>query len=104
MKGYESCQFSRPLPAVAPLHPWEFPKQAWSRLHIDYAGKFLGKNLLIVVNAFLKWLEVHTTASTSSAVTIEKLRSIFATHGLPQTRVSSNATSFTSAKFQHFIQ
>ena len=41
VKTCEPCQLSYPLPAVAPLHPWEFPKQLWSRLHIDYAGLFL---------------------------------------------------------------
>ena len=93
VKDCESCQLSRPSPVVAPHHPWEFPKQTWSRLHIDYAGPFWGKTLLVVVNAFSKWLEVHTTVSTSSAVTIEKLGFIFATI------VSDNATSFTSANF-----
>ena len=104
IKECEPCQLSRPLPAVAPLHPWEFPKQAWSRLYIDYAGLFMGKTFLVVVDAFSKWLEVHITSCTSSAVTIEKLRSIFATHGLPQTVVSDNGTSFTSAEFQNFMQ
>lgn len=57
-----------------------------------------------MVDAFSKWLEVHITPSTSSAATIEKLRVIFATHGLPQTIVSDNGTSFTSAEFKQFTQ
>ena len=104
VKTCEPCQLSRPLPAVAPLHPWEFPKQPWSRLHIDYAGPFLGKMFLVLVDAFSKWLEVHITPSTSSTATIDKLRQIFATHGLPETIVSDNATSFTSAEFQQFVR
>ena len=35
------CQ-SRPSPPVAPLHPWEWPSKHWSRLHLDFAGPFLG--------------------------------------------------------------
>ncbi len=101
VKSCEACQLTRPLPTVAPLHPWEFPKQAWSRLHIDFAGPFLGKTFLVVVDAFSKWLEIHVTPSTS---TIDKLRSIFTTHGLPQSLVSDNATSFTSAEFKRFVQ
>ena len=81
VKGCESCQFSRPSQAVALLHPLAFPKQAWLRLHIDCAGRFLDKTFLIVINTFSKLFEVHTTASTSPVVTIEKLRSSFATHG-----------------------
>ena len=27
-------------PANAPLHPWEWPKQQWKILYIDFAGQF----------------------------------------------------------------
>lgn len=63
VKMCEPCQTSRLMPAVAPLHPWEFPKQAGSRLYIDHAGPFLRKTFLIV---FSKW---HITPSTSSEAT-----------------------------------
>ncbi len=68
VKSCEAYQLSQPLPVVASLHPWKFPKQAWSRLYID----FLGKTFLVVVDAFSKWLEVHVTSSTSSEATINK--------------------------------
>ncbi|CAB4045415.1 integrase core domain, partial [Paramuricea clavata] len=45
---------------------------------------------LVVVDAYSKWLEVHLMTSTTSTTTIEKLREIFATHGLPATVVSDN--------------
>ncbi len=32
------CQQHRDDPPKAPLHPWPWPSQPWSRLHIDYAG------------------------------------------------------------------
>ena len=38
--------------------------------------------------------------STSTSTTVQKLRTIFATHGLPEILVSNNATCFTSAEFQ----
>ena len=41
--------------------------------------------------------------STSTSSTVQKLRAIFATHGLPEVLVSDNATCFTSAEFQEFI-
>ncbi|MDA8003069.1 MAG: DDE-type integrase/transposase/recombinase, partial [Alphaproteobacteria bacterium] len=98
------CQLNQKTPAQAPLHPWEWPSQPWTRLHIDYAGPFLGKMFLVVVDAHSKWLEVEMVPTTSSRHTIEKLRSMFAMHGLPELLVSDNASVFTSAEFKEFLK
>ena len=83
MKTCDACQRMRHNPVPAPLHLWEFPKHPWERLHADFAGPFLGKMFLIVIDAYSKWLEVKLLTTATSAVMIEHLRSIFATHGLP---------------------
>lgn len=98
------CQLHQKSPALAPLHPWEWPERSWTRLHIDYAGPFQGKMFLIVVDAHSKWLEVVTVPSANSLNTIEKLRVMFATHGLPEVIVSDNGSAFTSAEFQEFAK
>ena len=46
-----SCQQHRHQPAKAPLHPWEWPAQPWERIHVDFAGPFMTKMWLIVVDA-----------------------------------------------------
>ena len=51
------CQENRKSPPEAPLHPWEWPHKPWLRLHLDYAGPFLGKMFLIVMDAHSKWME-----------------------------------------------
>jgi len=76
VKTCETCQQHQVAPAEAPLHPWEWPGQPWSRLHIDYAGPYKGGMFLIVVDSYSKWLEVHLMKSTTSTATIEKLRDI----------------------------
>jgi hypothetical protein len=35
------CQKNQNMPAIAPLHPWEWPSSPWERVHIDFAGPFL---------------------------------------------------------------
>ena len=62
-----------------------------------------GQNVLIVVDAYSKWLEVKSL-STATTTTIEHLRSIFATHGLPKAYAMDNGTQFTSIQFETFMK
>ena len=82
------CQLHRSMPSKAPLHPWEFPSRPWVTVHIDHLGPFLGKLYLLLIDAHSKWMEVHVVPSTSTEATIEKLRIIFGTHGIPEQLVS----------------
>ena len=99
-----NCQSTRHRPPPAPLHPWEWPERPWSRLHADYAGPFLGKMFLIVVDAYSKWLEVIPVSSATSLSTIEQFRSLFSVHGLPEVLVTDNGTVFTSSEFEDFMK
>ena len=49
-------------------------------------------------------MEVHFIPSTSTEATIEKLRIIFATHGISEQVVSDNGSEFTSQEFSLFIE
>jgi hypothetical protein len=104
VKSCEECQTNRPLPPEAPMHPWEWPGRAWSRLHVDYAGPFMGNMFLILVDSYSKYMDVYPMNSSTSCATIDKLRISFATHGLPETLVSDNGTCFTSEEFKKFVQ
>ncbi|CAC5380501.1 Uncharacterized protein K02A2.6 [Mytilus coruscus] len=103
VKTCHECQVNRHVPAEAPLHPWEWPEKPWSRVHIDYAGPLHGKMFLVCVDAHSKYMEVQVVNSATSATTIEKFRTVFATHGIPDTIVSDNGTPFTSEEFESFI-
>ena len=102
VKRCESCQQVRHMPEKVPLHPWEWPEKAWSRLHIDFAGPFLGHMFMVLVDAHSKWQEIKIMKSITSSKTIENLREIFATHGIPDTIVSDNGATFTSSEFKKF--
>ena len=49
-------------------------------------------------------MEVHVVSSTSTEATIEKLRIIFATHGILEQLVSDNGSGFTSQEFSLFTE
>ena len=59
--------------------------------------------ILVIVDAHSKWLDAHVVNSATSQATIEKFRSVFSTHGLPEVIVSDNGTSFMSEEFVTFV-
>ena len=67
-------------------------------------GPVHNKILLVVCDAHSKWIEVEPVSSPNSSQTIEKLRRMFATHGLPEVIVSDNGPQFTSYKFGQFLK
>ena len=103
-KGCSGCQRVQRNPTSAPLHTWEWPTTPWQRIHIDYAGPFLGQMYLVVVDAHSKWPEVVCTKSSNTTQTIDILRDIFSRNGVPEQLVSDNGPQFTSEEFQIFLK
>lgn len=104
VKDCDACQRTRNLPAAAPILPWSWPEHPWARIHVDYAGPYLGHMFLVVVDAHSKWMEVKMVKNATSTTTITALRSIFSTHGIPELLVSDNGTVFTSQEFKDFTK
>ena len=104
VRACEECQKHQKSPPSAPLHPWEWPEAPWSRIHMDYAGPFLGEMFLIIVDSHSKWMDVYPMKTSTSHATIEKLRQSFSIFGLPKMAVSDNGSCFTSAEFETFMK
>ena len=104
VRACPSCQAFHRSPQKSPLHPWDWPEKVWSRVHIDFAGPFLGSHYFLLVDARSKWLEVHPVNSTSTHAALSKLRHVFSIFGLPDVLVSDNASAFTSEEFQQFVK
>ncbi|XP_061177726.1 uncharacterized protein K02A2.6-like [Saccostrea echinata] len=97
------CQQHSNMPKAAPVHPWDWPKEPWDRLHIDFAGPFMNSMFLLIVDAHSKWLEIFPMKTTTATNTIEKLRILFSQLGLPKVIVSDNGPQFISEEFQLFL-
>ncbi|XP_062508423.1 uncharacterized protein K02A2.6-like [Corticium candelabrum] len=104
VRACERCQQRVKAPPRALLHPQLLPKRLWSRIHVDYAGSFMGRMFLVTVDAFSKWLDVYATQSATTEVTSEKRKTSFAIHGIPERLVSDNGTCFTSSEFRTFCE
>lgn len=98
----EACQLTHHNPPKAPLHQWEWTTKKWLRIHMDFAGPFQGKTFLVVVDTHSKLLAASIVPSMSSGTVINMLRSLFATHGIPDVLVSDNGAAFTSTEFEVF--
>ena len=95
-----SCGQFQNKPDKPSIHPWMMPEKPWSRLHLDHAINFLGRNWLVLVDAYSKYPCIYPTTSTSSKSTTAILEQEFAHFGYPHTLVTDNATTFMSQEFQ----
>ena len=96
------CLEKRPMPPKSELHPWEWPKVPWHRVHVDHAGPVNGNYFLILVDAHTKWVEICKVSGTTSKETIARLQHMFTQFGLPVSLVSDNGPCFTSQEFKTF--
>ena len=103
VKACELCGRNQSSPAAAPAHSWEVPSGPWQRIHLDFAGPFMGKMFLIAIDAYSRWIEVEIMGEATSIATVNRLRRIFATHGLPLTTVTDNGPAFVGQEFKDFM-
>ena len=99
-----SCQQVKHMPPSAPVYPWCFPSGPWQRIHVDFAGPFLGHMFLLAIDAYSKFPEIIRMDKTTSSATITVVRRLFASHGLPLTLVSDNGPQFVSQDFEDFLR
>ena len=100
VRDCKSCQSVRNRPPTALLHPWSWPDGPWKRIHVDFTGPVFGSMFMVVVDAHSKWMEVIPMSTTTTEKTLEVLRNLFASYGLPEQLVSDNSPQFTSSDFE----
>ena len=104
VKSCQACQSVKNAPPMAPLHPWLWPSKPWQRLHADFAGPFQGRIYLLVTDAHSKWPEIVEMKSTTASRTVEELRKLFSSYGLPEQLVTDNGPQFVSEEFAMFTK
>ena len=100
----ETCgRFGNNMPRVVD-HPWSKATGPFQRVHVDYAGPFLGSMWLLLVDTYSKWPEViQMHLNTKSGATIRAFRAVFARTGLPMTLVSDNGPQFVSQEMEEYL-
>eukprot|EP00731_Ephydatia_muelleri_P013071 Em0007g381a len=103
VRACECCQAIKQSIPLAPMQPWTWPERPWQRVHVDFAGPFLGKMFFLLMDAHSKCPEVYEMTSTTAQKTVDILRHIFAAYGLPEQLVSDNGPQFVAKEFEDFM-
>lgn len=98
------CQLTRPNPKKVTTHVWEAAKRPFERVHVDFAGPFMGNYYFILIDAYTKWPEVYVIPNITTKTTMDKCREIFSRFGIPEVLVSDNGPQFTSDEFRKFME
>ena len=100
----ETCTICKSLRRTLehePLKPSEPAPRPWSRVATDLAH-YKGRDYLILVDAYSRWIEIKGLTSTTTMSVKRKLMEIFMVHGYPDMLSSDNGPQFTSAEFHAF--
>ena len=92
-----SCQAQSSQSCPQLLTMTEMPSRPWTVLHADLCGPFpSGESLLVLVDSCSRWPE--------AAVIINRMKSCFAVHGLPEEIVTDNGPQFVAEEFDSYLR
>lgn len=109
IKNCLNCIYYKNIHGKKPgkLHP--IPKYArpFHTLHLDHLGPFVKSTqqnsyLLVIVDAFTKFVFISAVKNTKSKIVINELNKIFKVFGNPKRLISDAGSAFTSKAFTSF--
>jgi len=91
------------------LHPIPKGNLPFETIHIDHYGPVdnrvsLKKYILLVVDAFSKFVRLFPTKSTNAREAICCLQQFFQSYDKPKTIISDRGSAFTSQEFEDFLK
>ena len=99
------CQIATPEYRQEPVKPSEIPETEWHTLSADFGGPYPdGHYNLVVIDKRTRFPVVEQVKSASGRSTCDKLRAIFAKHGIPERLETDNGPPFNSVEFKEFSE
>lgn len=98
----ELCQKYRSRSQKEPLITHEIPSIPWNKIGCDIL-EYQGKNFLVAVDYYSKWIELKQLRAKKSADIIEAWTEMFASFGLPRIIIADNVP-FNSFECKQFAQ
>ena len=88
---------------VEPLKQTPLPDRPWQRVGTELFSLKSGQ-YVTVVDYYSRYPEIAHLKNTDSAAVIDKLKSVFARHGVPEVLISDNGPQYSSAEFAEFAR
>jgi len=91
------------------LHPIAKGRIPFEMIHVDHVGPMdkqitIKKYILVVVDAFSRFVRLYATKTTSAKEAIVSLTNYFQCYNTPTTLVSDRGSCFTAGEFEEFIR
>ena len=106
VKGYDTCQWSKPQNKTSTLHPNESPNTSWEIISVDIIGPLPESNgkdaILTIVDCFSKMIHIFLISSTITSKGVAQIfcYHVFKLHGTPKKVISDRGSQFISS-FMH---
>ena len=104
VKDCPQCQEVQLTPPIQPMQPWSWPTRPLSQLHIDFAGPLHKPMFQVIADAHTKWIDVVPMKTATALTTVQRLRTVFANMGVPESAVTENGPQFAAVEFQEFCR
>ena len=99
------CQIATKTQHTEPAKMTTLPERPWEIVEIDFCGPFPSiEYALVITDQYSKYPEVEFVHSTAIKPVRQKLKKVFATHGIPTTVQSDNGPTFNSESSKNLQQ
>jgi transposase InsO family protein len=103
VKNCTVCAEYRSSNQKEPMVLNEVPKYPWQIVATDMFF-WNGDDYLLVVDYYSRFWEIFKVSSTKSAVIIDKMKTLFARHGIPEVIKSDNGPQYPCGQFAEFAK
>jgi hypothetical protein len=97
------CQMYQRANPKECLLDMDLPERPWQKVACDFFY-LKGQQNLLMIDYFSKYVELKPLKSITAQAVITVMKSIFATHGIPEELVSDGGPPFNSCEMQKFFE